>query len=62
MAQARTNVRAATPITAPAIALRRSYHNLFMRTPIGWNFIQSVGVSVFASRTIRRTTTATGGN
>src|SRR5262245_60165369 len=35
---------------------------LFIKTPIGWNFIQPVGVSVFASRTILRTSIASGGN
>jgi hypothetical protein len=45
MAQARINARGATPITAPAIALRRSHHIIIYENAnrlelhsIGWRF------------------------
>jgi hypothetical protein len=42
----------------PAVVVK----NLFVKTPIGWNFIQPVGVSVFASHTIRPAVIPSGGN
>src|SRR5262245_66435517 len=42
--------------------LARAGRILYTESPIGWNFIQPVGVSVFASINIRRTAIAPGGS
>src|SRR5262245_20977386 len=38
----------------PFLRASDSDENLFRPTPIGWNFTQSVGVTVFASSTIQQ--------